>query len=113
MLVLLAALAGAYFLFSPSANSVAVPTVVGQPQAAALQTLSTAGLRKPVGEMYPSRPYLEMAVDAGVPIALSSDAHITDHLAFGYDQAVQLLQDVGVKELAVFEKRRRRMEPLG
>ena len=75
--------------------------------------LSTAGLRKPVGEMYPSRPYLEMAVDAGVPIALSSDAHITDHLAFGYDQAVQLLQDVGVKELAVFEKRRRRMEPLG
>ncbi|GAA4918841.1 serine/threonine-protein kinase [Actinomycetospora succinea] len=47
-LVLLAALAGAYFLFSPSANSVAVPTVVGQPQAAALQTLSTAGLRPTV-----------------------------------------------------------------
>ena len=39
--------------------------------------------------------------------------HITDHLAFGYDQAVQLLQDVGVKEIAVFEKRQRRLEPLG
>ncbi|MBE2318298.1 histidinol-phosphatase [Solirubrobacter sp. CPCC 204708] len=75
--------------------------------------LSTAGLRKPVGEMYPARAYLEMAVDAGVPIALSSDAHIPDHLAYGYEQAVELLQDVGVKELAVFEKRQRRLEPLG
>lgn len=75
--------------------------------------LSTAGLRKPVGEMYPARAYLEMAVDAGVPIALSSDAHITDHLAFGYDKAVELLESVGVKEIAVFEKRQRRLEPLG
>ncbi len=48
VLVLLAALAGVYFLFSPSANTVAVPSVVGQPQATALQTLSTAGLRPTV-----------------------------------------------------------------
>jgi beta-lactam-binding protein with PASTA domain/predicted Ser/Thr protein kinase len=47
-LALLAALAGVYFLFSPSANTVAVPTVVGQPQAAALQAMSTAGLRPTV-----------------------------------------------------------------
>jgi histidinol-phosphatase (PHP family) len=75
--------------------------------------LSTAGLRKPVGELYPARPYLEMAVDAGIPIALSSDAHTTDHLAFRYDDAVKVLEEVGVKEIAVFEKRTRRMEPLG
>jgi histidinol-phosphatase (PHP family) len=75
--------------------------------------LSTAGLRKPVGELYPSRPYLEMAVDAGIPIALSSDAHTTDHLAFRYEDAVKELEEVGVKEIAVFEKRTRRMEPLG
>jgi eukaryotic-like serine/threonine-protein kinase len=48
VLVLLAALAGVYFLFSPSANTVAVPSVVGQPQATALQALSTAGLRPTV-----------------------------------------------------------------
>ncbi|MHC1558370.1 Stk1 family PASTA domain-containing Ser/Thr kinase [Actinomycetospora sp. C-140] len=48
VLALLAALAGVYFLFSPSANTVAVPTVVGQPQAAALQSMSTAGLRPTV-----------------------------------------------------------------
>ena len=75
--------------------------------------VSTAGLRKPVGEIYPARAMLEMAVDAGVPIALSSDAHRPEHLAYGYEQAVKLLEDCGVKEIAVFEKRTRRMEPLG
>jgi len=75
--------------------------------------VSTAGLRKPVGEIYPSQPFLEMAVDAGIPIALSSDAHVPDQLAFRYEDAVKLLEEVGVQELAVFEKRQRRLEPIG
>ena len=75
--------------------------------------LSTAGWRKPVGEQYPSRPYLEMLVDAGCPIALSSDAHTSDQLGFEYERAVELLQDHGVREIAVFERRERRLEPLG
>ena len=54
--------------------------------------VSTAGLRKPVGEIYPARPMLEMAVDAGMPIALSRDAHVPEHLAYGYEEAVELLQ---------------------
>ncbi len=37
--------------------------------------VSTAGLRKPVGEIYPARDLLEMFVGAGKPVALSSDAH--------------------------------------
>ena len=75
--------------------------------------VSTAGLRKPVNEIYPSRAFLEMAVDAGLPIALSSDAHRPEHLAYGYEQAVELLNECGVTEIAVFEHRERRMEPLG
>lgn len=75
--------------------------------------VSTAGLRKPVGEIYPSTGFLEMLVDAGVPIALSSDAHSADHLGYGYDEAVTFLADHGVTELAVFEGRRRRLEPIG
>ena len=75
--------------------------------------LSTAGWRKPVAEQYPSRPYLEMLVDAGCPIALSSDAHTSDQLGFEYERAVELLQDHGVREIAVFERRQRRLEPLG
>jgi histidinol-phosphatase (PHP family) len=75
--------------------------------------VSTAGLRKPVGELYPARPFLEMVLDAGNPISLSSDAHTPDHLGAGYEQAVELLGDLGVSELVVFEGRERRLEPLG
>ena len=49
----------------------------------------------------------------GVPIALSSDAHVPDQLGFRYDDAVAALTDAGVTELCVFERRERRMEPIG
>ncbi len=75
--------------------------------------LSTAGWRKPVGEQYPSEPFLDMLVDAGCPIALSSDAHTSDQLGFEYERAVELLEKAGVSEIAVFERRQRRLEPLG
>jgi histidinol-phosphatase (PHP family) len=75
--------------------------------------LSTAGLRKPVGELYPARAFAELVVEAGVPFALSSDAHLPGQVGFGYDQGVAFLDQLGVEEIAVFEGRRRRLEPLG
>ncbi len=74
---------------------------------------STAGWRKPVGEQYPAVPFLEMLADAGCPIALSSDAHIPEQLGFEYERALELLEGVGVREIAVFERRERRLEPVG
>ena len=52
--------------------------------------LSTAGLRKPVGELYPARAFAELCVEAGVPFALSSDAHLPEQVGFGYDRARRL-----------------------
>jgi len=75
--------------------------------------VSTAGLRKPAGEMYPAAPFLEMCLDAGRPVALSSDAHTPDHLGYEYERAVEWLSGLGVTELSVFENRRRRLEPIG
>jgi histidinol-phosphatase (PHP family) len=75
--------------------------------------VSTAGLRKPVGELYPARELLEMVVEAGNPIALSSDAHMPEDLGRDYDQALAVLGELGVSELAVFERRERRLEPIG
>ena len=89
------------------------PAVEAMLEGGVAMEVSTAGLRKPVNEIYPSRAFLEMAVDAGLPIALSSDAHRPEHLAYGYEQAVELLNECGVTEIAVFEHRERRMEPLG
>jgi histidinol-phosphatase (PHP family) len=89
------------------------PTVEAFAEAGVAVEVSTAGLRKPVGEIYPARAFLEMIVDAGCPIALSSDAHVPEQLGFRYEEAVELLAECGVTELAVFERRQRRMEPIG
>jgi histidinol-phosphatase (PHP family) len=75
--------------------------------------LSTAGWRKPAAEQYPSLPFLEMLADAGCPIALSSDAHEPGHVGFEYERAVELLETVGVREIAVFERRERQLEAIG
>jgi histidinol-phosphatase (PHP family) len=74
--------------------------------------VSTAGLRKPVGELYPDAAFLEMCLDAGCPVSLSSDAHAPDELGHGYEQALELLQRVGVTQLAVFSGRERRLEEI-
>jgi len=75
--------------------------------------VSTAGLRKPVGEIYPARAFLELCLEAGAPIALSSDAHVPDHVGFGYERALEALDELGVGELCVFSGRERRLEPIG
>lgn len=89
------------------------PAVEGIAEAGIAVEVSTAGLRKPAGELYPSRAFLEMCVDAGVPVALSSDAHRPEDVGADYDQALELLDAVGVRELCVFERRARRLEPIG
>jgi histidinol-phosphatase (PHP family) len=75
--------------------------------------VSTAGLRKPVGEIYPAPAFAAMCAEAGVPFALSSDAHIPEQVGYGYDRALEFLGELGVGEISVFERRARRLEPLG
>lgn len=74
--------------------------------------LSTAGLRKPVGELYPGPELLAALAEAGVPFSLSSDAHEPDHVGYAYDVALDALAAAGVTRLAVFERRRRTLVPL-
>ncbi len=74
--------------------------------------ISTAGLRKPVGELYPERGFAEMCVEAGASFALSSDAHLPEQVGFAYDRALEFLDGLGVGEICVFEHRRRQLAPL-
>jgi histidinol-phosphatase (PHP family) len=75
--------------------------------------VSTAGLRKRAGEIYPAPGFLEMCLQAGAPVALSSDAHRPQDVGADYDQALELLERLGVGELCVFDRRVRRLEPIG
>jgi histidinol-phosphatase (PHP family) len=87
--------------------------VEGMAESGVAVELSTAGLRKPVGEMYPAPAFLEMCLEAAIPVALSSDAHRPEDVGAGYDRALELLSELGVGELCVFEGRERRLEPIG
>ncbi len=93
------------FFYEPAVEAIA--------EAGVAVEVSTAGLRKPVDEIYPAPAFAEMCVDAGVPFALSSDAHLPEQVGYAYDRALAFLGDLGVAEIAVFEGRQRRMEELG
>jgi histidinol-phosphatase (PHP family) len=65
--------------------------------------VNAAGLRKPVDEIYPSRAFLEMFHRRGVPIILSSDAHAPNEVAAGYEKSLELVRDVGYREVVTFK----------
>jgi len=88
------------------------PLVEAIAEAGIAVEVSTAGWRKPVAELYPADAFAEMCVDAGAVFALSSDAHVPEHVGHEYDRAVAKMRDWGVEELCVFERRQRRVEPL-
>ena len=73
----------------------------------------TAGLRKPVGELYPHPDLLAACRERGVPVTLASDAHSPQLVGRDFDRAVQLLRSVGYDTVTIFEQRAARQEPLG
>jgi len=69
--------------------------------------ISSAGLRKPVGEAYPELGLLTRIVAAGVPVTFSSDAHAPAEVGWGYERTLPLARAAGVVEFVTFEKRRK------
>ncbi len=74
--------------------------------------LNTAGRDAPVGEFYPDRRLLEMCFRENVPVTLGSDAHGPGQVGRYIMEAGELLKAVGYRELAVFERRKRKSVPL-
>lgn len=69
--------------------------------------VNTAGLRQPVGEIYPAPAFLELCCRYGVPVILGSDAHRPEDVGRDIDRTAEILRKVGYREVAVFQKRRR------
>jgi histidinol-phosphatase (PHP family) len=74
--------------------------------------ISSAGLRKPVGEAYPEPRLLRKIVHAGVPVTFSSDAHAPAEVGWGYEKTLALARECGVADFVTFEKRRMIRRPL-
>ena len=75
--------------------------------------VSTAGLRKPVGELYPDAGFLARCRDRGVGATLASDAHVAHDVGRDFEVGIELLESVGYETVTVFEGRAGRQEPLG
>jgi histidinol-phosphatase (PHP family) len=71
--------------------------------------ISTAGLHKHVGQLYP-----DPAMLAGrPPITLASDAHVPQNVGRDFDQALALARAAGYETITVFDRRQAHQMPLG
>lgn len=68
--------------------------------------VSTAGLRKEVHEIYPSKQFLEMAFQRRIPIVINSDAHSPGEIAYEFGQATALAKEVGYTKVMRFAGRK-------
>jgi len=68
--------------------------------------INTSGLRKPVGEIYPSLFDLKIYCEVGVPIVFGSDAHHYEEVAQDFDKALDLAKQAGYKEYVLFGQRK-------
>lgn len=74
--------------------------------------INSSGLRKAVGEIYPSREILQMLHDLNIPITLGSDAHHPIQLGEGLQEAVNLALASGFSQVVRFERREKFYLPL-
>ncbi len=74
--------------------------------------VSTAGLRKPAGEIYPGEEFLRLCRERDIPVTLGSDAHDPREVGQDFHLAVEVLERVGYREIVSFERRQRSFLPL-
>jgi histidinol-phosphatase (PHP family) len=74
--------------------------------------VSTAGIRRGAGSIYPDSNLLEACVEAGVTITLGSDAHSPGDVGRDYDEAFKTLRRLGVTGIATYERRKAFVRPL-
>ncbi|UNC92899.1 histidinol-phosphatase HisJ family protein [Candidatus Contubernalis alkaliaceticus] len=69
--------------------------------------LNTAGLYTSASEVYPSKEILESCFRRGIPVTLGSDAHRPEDVGRDLEMALDLLREIGYREIAVFKDRKR------
>lgn len=104
-LVKIFGLRAASFDYGPVVDTIAAAGVAVE--------VSTAGLSKPVHELYPHPEFLAACRARDIPVTLASDAHSPDLVGRDFDRALELLRAAGYETVTVFEQRSGRQEPLG
>lgn len=66
---------------------------------------NSAGLRKPVAEIYPSGALIEMLKESDIKITFSSDAHKIEDVGYGSSVLLSKAKEFGFNEIVAFNKR--------
>lgn len=74
--------------------------------------VSSAGLRKRVGEIYPDERLLQRAFAAGVNITLGSDAHDPEEVGWEYQRLIACTRAAGYTTVTTFAGRQSSQQPL-
>lgn len=71
--------------------------------------INTNGLNKPCREIYPDKNFVKMCFQSNIPVTLGSDAHVSNEVGQHFDQAVEMLKNIGYRKVATFTQRKRKM----
>ena len=66
--------------------------------------LNTAGLRKPIKEIYPEVDILKMIIERDIPMVLSSDSHNPNDIGKSFTESLSLLKKLGLKNMCKFTR---------
>jgi len=93
------------YLPKKSIKQIVTPALKEIKKANMVLELNPAGLRKPIGEQYPSSEILEVAYELDIPITFGSDAHEIEQIGFKYDELTKLAKNIGYTKCCTFQKR--------
>jgi histidinol-phosphatase (PHP family) len=69
--------------------------------------LSTAGWRKPVGELYPSDGIIHLAIAKRIPFTTASDGHSHVQQGENFERLAEKMDALGINEVCIFEHHQR------
>ncbi len=101
------------FKFMPNKdiNEIAKDALIAIKKADMTLEINVAGLRKPIGEPYPSPSLLQEAYDIGIPICFGSDAHKPEQIGLFSQEVIAMAKSVGYTQCAIFRHRKRELVP--
>lgn len=74
--------------------------------------INSAGLRKPVTEIYPAAALVKRMFEKNIPIVLGSDAHHPEQVGEGLKEACLLAMNAGYRSRVSFDRHQKTVQPI-
>ena len=99
------------FKFLPKKNiiDIAKKALLAIKESDMVLEINMAGIRKPIGEPYPSLDILKEAYKLDIPITFASDAHTPEQVSLFAKEITDMAKSVGYTQCATFKDRKREM----